>query len=230
MHNALEALILYVRDEVARPNIGAKADKYVPFLLSLWFLILGANLIGLIPLSVTSTANINVTAVLALFTFFVVQVNGTKDYWQHILWPPGIPTWVKFMLVPVEILGLFIKPFVLAVRLFANMTAGHLVILSFIGLIFTFKGLFGAVGGFGVAPVSVAFALFIYLIEILVAFLQAYIFVMLSALYIGAAVEEHEHHGNHDADSEHVPAMIEATSTNGVGAVVGHHAKPVVAS
>ncbi|NND70596.1 MAG: F0F1 ATP synthase subunit A [Rhodothermales bacterium] len=205
VQNALEAFITWVRDDIARPNIGPKADKYVPYLLTLWFFILGANLIGLVPLGATSTANITITAVLAVFTFVVTNASGTKDYWKHIFWPPGVPLPVKFVLVPIEFIGIFIKPFVLAVRLFANMTAGHLVILSLLGLIFSFKSYF-------VAPVSVGFALFIYLIEVLVAFLQAYIFVMLSALYIGTAVEEHDHHDHghgesHDHSLETEPVL-----------------------
>ncbi len=207
LQNAMEALITYVRDDIARPNIGVKADKYVPYLLTLWFFILGCNLIGLVPLSATSTANITVTAVLAIFTFIVTNASGTKDYWKHIFWPPGVPLPVKFILVPIEFIGIFIKPFVLAVRLFANMTAGHLVILSLLGLIFSFKNLYGVVGGYAIAPVSVAFALFIYLIEVLVAFLQAYIFVMLSALYIGTAVEEHDHH-DHPSDDHQLHAPL----------------------
>lgn len=207
LQNAMEALITYVRDDIARPNIGAKADRYVPYLLTLWFFILGCNLIGLVPLSATSTANITITAVLAIFTFIVTNASGTKDYWMHIFWPPGVPLPVKFILVPIEFIGIFIKPFVLAVRLFANMTAGHLVILSLLGLIFSFKNLYGVVGGYSIAPVSVAFALFIYLIEVLVAFLQAYIFVMLSALYIGTAVEEHDHH-DHPSDDHHLNAPL----------------------
>lgn len=207
VQNALEALITYVRDDIARPNIGVKADRYVPYLLTLWFFILGCNLIGLVPLGATSTANITITAVLAIFTFVVTNASGTKDYWKHIFWPPGVPLPVKFILVPIEFIGIFIKPFVLAVRLFANMTAGHLVILSLLGLIFSFKNLYGVVGGYSIAPVSVAFALFIYLIEVLVAFLQAYIFVMLSALYIGTAVEEHDHH-DHPSDDHQLHAPL----------------------
>ncbi len=202
-HNAVESMVLFVRDEIARPNIGPTGDKYVPFLLTVFFFILGCNLIGLVPFSATATANITVTAVLAIFTFIITHWNAKKDYWMHILWPPGIPLIVKPILIPIEIIGIFIKPFVLAVRLFANMTAGHLVILSLIGLIFAFKS-------FGMAPVSIAFALFIYTLEILVAFLQAYIFAMLSALYIGAAVEEHDHHEDHHHADEIEPSLSPA--------------------
>lgn len=196
LQNMLETLILVVRDDIARPAIGAKTDRYLPYLLSAFFFILTCNLLGLVPFGATATSNLMVTGVLAVFTFVLTQVGGTKDYWMHILWPPGVPTFVKPILIPVEILGIFTKPFALAIRLFANMTAGHLVILSLIGLIFSFTNLFGSGAGYGVAPVSVAFALFIYLLELLVSFIQAYVFTMLSALFIGMAVEEHDH-GHH---------------------------------
>ncbi|QXD13990.1 F0F1 ATP synthase subunit A [Rhodocaloribacter litoris] len=198
--NLFETLIVFVRDEIARPNLGEKAGRYLPYLLSVFFFILTCNLLGLVPFGATATSNLMITAVLAAFTFLLTQFGGSKDYWLHIFWPPGVPTFVKPILIPVEILGIFTKPFALAIRLFANMTAGHLVILSLIGLIFTFRGLFGTGAGVGVAPVSVAFSLFIYLLELLVAFIQAYIFTMLSALFIGMAVEEHHHH---EAHAEH---------------------------
>ena len=195
LQNAIEIVVLFIRDEVAKPNIPAKhVDKYMPYLLSIFFTILFCNILGMIPFGATATSNIAITAVLAIFTFIVVQVGGTKDYWMHLINPPGVPGFVKVLLVPVEILGLFIKPFALAVRLFANMTAGHLIILNFVGLIFIFGGKFGAVAGYGVAPVSIAMAVFIYLIECMVIFIQAYVFTMLSAVFIGQAKEEHAHH------------------------------------
>lgn len=195
LQNAIEVMVLFIRDEVAKPNIPAKyVDKYLPYLLSVFFTILFCNILGMIPFGATATSNIAITAVLAIFTFIVVQVGGTKDYWMHLINPPGVPGFVKVLLVPVEILGLFIKPFALAVRLFANMTAGHLIILNFIGLIFIFGGKFGAGLGYGVAPISIGMAVFIYLIECLVVFIQAYVFTMLSAVFIGQAKEEHEHH------------------------------------
>ncbi|HEX7071711.1 MAG TPA: F0F1 ATP synthase subunit A, partial [Rhodothermales bacterium] len=152
----------------------------------------------LVPFGVTATSNLMITAVLATITFLITQFSASKDHWLHVLWPPGVPAFVKPILIPVEILGLFTKPFALAIRLFANMTAGHLVILSLIGLIFSFAQMFGDSFGYGVAPVSVAFSLFIYLLEILVAFIQAYIFTMLSALFIGMAVAEHGHEHEHE--------------------------------
>jgi len=192
--NLFEGLIMFVRDDIARPNLGDKTDKYLPFLLTAFFFILTCNLLGLVPFGSTATSNLMVTAVLASFTFVITQLGGTKDYWMHIFWPPGIPTFVKPILMPVEILGILTKPIALAIRLFANMTAGHLVILSLIGLIFSFANIFGPGAGYGVAPVSIAFALFIYLLELLVSFIQAYVFTMLSALFIGMAIEEHHHH------------------------------------
>ncbi|MCA0269146.1 MAG: F0F1 ATP synthase subunit A [Bacteroidetes bacterium] len=199
LQNAFEALVQFVRNDIAQPNIGEKADKFVPYLLTAFFFILILNFLGLLPFGATATANIAVTAVLALFTFFATNLFASKDYWKHIFWPPGVPTFVKPILIPVEVMGLFTKPFALAIRLFANMTAGHLVILNLIGLIFVFSNLFGTGAGLGVAPVSVAMALFIYLLEILVAFLQAYVFTMLSAIFIGMAVASHDDHG-HDHD------------------------------
>jgi F-type H+-transporting ATPase subunit a len=200
--NLFETLIIFVRDDIARPNLGDKAEKYTPYLLTAFFFILTCNLLGLVPFGATATSNLMVTAVLATFTFVITQVGGTKDYWMHILWPPGIPAFVKPILMPVEILGIFTKPIALAIRLFANLTAGHLVILSLIGLIFSFTNIFGPGVGYAVAPVSVAFALFIYFLELLVSFIQAYVFTMLSALFIGMAVEEH-HHDHDEAHGDH---------------------------
>lgn len=200
LQNAFEMLVQFVRTDIAQPNIGEKADKFVPYLLTAFFFILILNFLGLLPFGATATANIAVTAVLALFTFFATNLFASKDYWKHIFWPPGVPTFVKPILIPVEVMGLFTKPFALAIRLFANMTAGHLVILNLIGLIFVFSRLFGTGAGLGVAPVSVAMALFIYLLEILVAFLQAYVFTMLSAIFIGMAVASHDHHNDHGHD------------------------------
>ncbi len=196
--NAMEVLVLYVREEIAKPTMGDKYPKFMPYLLTAFFFIFFSNLLGLLPYSATITSNIAVTAVLATFTFVITQINGSKDYWAHIFNPPGVPPLVKIIMVPVEILGIFTKPFALAIRLFANMTAGHLIILSLIGLIFTFTQIFGAAAGWGTAPVSVAMATFVYILELLIAFIQAYVFTILSALFIGMAVAEHEHHGHED--------------------------------
>ena len=208
LQNTLEALVIYIRDEVARPNLGAKTDKYLPYLLTVFFFILTANFLGLIPWGTTATANITVTAVLAVFTFVVTQMAGTKDYWMHIFNPPGVPGYVKPLLVPIEILGLITKPFALAVRLFANMVAGHLVILNLVGLIFVIGGTFGPAAGYGTAVPAVLLTVFVYSLELLVAFIQAYVFTVLSALFIGMATAEHEH--DHDHSEDHGPTAHDA--------------------
>ncbi|WP_133547999.1 F0F1 ATP synthase subunit A [Salegentibacter sp. 24] len=187
-NNILETLVLFVRDEIARPQIGDKKYmKFMPFLLTVFFFIWITNLLGLLPGAANVTGNIAVTVSLGLFTLALILINGNRDFWQHTLWMPGIPTFVKPILAIVEVLGLIIKPVALMIRLFANITAGHIIILSLIGLIFILESA-------GVAGISVPFALFITILELLVAFLQAFIFTMLSALFIGMAVAEHEHH------------------------------------
>lgn len=183
----LEPLIIYVRDEIAIPNIGEKKyRKYMGFLLTVFFFIWIVNLMGLTPLGVNITNSISVTFCLAVITFFIVQFTANKNHWMHIFWMPGVPVIMKIALMPIEILGMFIKPFALMIRLYANITAGHVVIMSLIGMIFVFKSWFAGPAFFG-------FTIFISVIELLVAFLQAYIFTLLSALYIGSAVEEHHH-------------------------------------
>lgn len=187
-HNILESLVLFVRDDIAIPQIGEKKYmKFMPFLLTVFFFIWITNLLGLLPGAANVTGNISVTVSLGLFTLVLIFINGNREYWQHILWMPGIPTFVKPILAVVEVLGIFIKPIALMIRLFANITAGHIIILSLLGLIFLLENA-------GVAGISVPFALFITILELLVAFLQAFIFTMLSALFIGMAVAEHEHH------------------------------------
>ncbi|WKV13487.1 F0F1 ATP synthase subunit A [Marivirga harenae] len=184
----LEPLVIYVRDEIARPNIGSKYEKFIPYLLTVFFYIWILNLLGLTPLGFNVTGNIAVTVGLALITFFVTQFSGNKDYWKHIFWMPGVPVLMKIILMPIEVLGMFTKPFALLIRLFANITAGHVVVMSLIALIITMRSQFGIVAS---SSISFGLAFFITLIELLVAFLQAYIFTMLSALFIGMAVEEH---------------------------------------
>lgn len=190
----MEPLILFIRDEVAKPSIGKKHyERFTPFLLSIFFFILICNFLGLIPFlgGMNVTGNIAVTMVLAAFTFVLTAFNGTKPYWMHIVAPPGVPWWLLPIMVPIEILGVFSKPIVLMLRLFANITAGHIIILSFTSLIFIFTESGGIVAGYGVSFVSVAFLVFMNTLELLVAFLQAYVFTLLSALYFGMAVEEH---------------------------------------
>lgn len=202
IQSLLEPLILFIRDDVAIPSIGKHYEKYMPFLLTTFFFIFFSNLIGLIPFfpgGANVTGNIAVTMVLAGFTFVIILIKANKNYWLHIFNPPGIPWWLKFPipLIPViELAGVFIKPFVLMVRLFANITAGHIIVLGFITLIFIFGQMSSALA-YTVSPVSIFFSLFISLLELLVAFIQAYVFTMLSALYFGMATEEHSHEETH---------------------------------
>ncbi len=183
-----EPLIIFIRDDIARPNIGYKFEKFMPLLLTIFFFIWFNNLLGLVPIfpgSANVTGNIAVTMVLAVIVLVIVNINGNKYYWSHIF-KPDVPFWLLPIMWVVEIIGIFSKPFALMVRLFANITAGHIIVLSLISLIFIFKTL-------AIAPVSVAFVLFMDVLELLVAFLQAFIFTMLTALFIGTAVEEHHH-------------------------------------
>jgi len=198
MQSLLEPLILFVRDDIAEPSIGKHYKKFMPFLLTLFFFIFFSNLIGIFPFfpgGANVTGNISVTMVLALFTFFITSFIANKSYWMHIFNPPGVPWWLKFplpLLPLIELTGIFIKPFVLMVRLFANISAGHIIVLGFVSLIFIFANMNPALG-YGVSPVSVLFSVFISLLELLVAFIQAYVFTMLSALYFGMATEDHGH-------------------------------------
>ena len=189
---ALEPLVIYVRDEMARPNIGEKKyKKYMPYLLSVFFLIFLLNLLGLTPLGLNVTGNISITVCLALFTFLYVNLSGNADYWKHIFWMPGVPWPMKIVLAPIEVLGMFTKPFSLLIRLFANITAGHSVVMGLIAVAFVMKQTLTTPGAVGV---SFLLTLFLTVLELLVAFLQAFIFTMLSSLFIGSAVEEHDHH------------------------------------
>ncbi len=191
--NLMEPIIAFVRDEVAIPNLGAKAMKYLPYLLTVFFFILINNIIGLIPGTANVTGNIAFTAVLGLISFLVILFSSNKHYWLHIFNPPGVPLGVKFILVPVEFLSVFIKPFALIIRLFANMVAGHIIIICLISLIFIFAQL-NQYAGWGASPLAIGFTIFIYFIEVLVAFLQAFIFTVLTAVFIGQALEgDHSH-------------------------------------
>jgi F-type H+-transporting ATPase subunit a len=187
--NFIEIIVIFVRDEIVKPTIGKGYERYLPYLLTIFFFILLSNLFGLLPYSVTVTSNIAVTAALAGLSFIMTQLGGIRNYgffgYFKAMIPHGMPIAILPLVIVVEIVGLFTKPFALCIRLFANMIAGHVVILSLIGLIFI-------MGSVLVAPVSVAFVLFIYLLELLVALIQAYIFTMLSSLFIGmAAHQEH---------------------------------------
>ena len=189
----LEPLVIYVRDEIAKPNIGEKHyRKFSGYLLTVFFFIWALNLVGLTPLGFNVTGQLAVTACLAVFTLIIYSFSGTKGYWMHMLWMPGVPILIRPVLAVIELAGaLLIKPFSLLVRLFANISAGHIVVMSLIAIMFTLKESLGVVGATGL---SLVLSFFITLIEVLVAFLQAYIFTMLSALFIGMAVDDHEHH------------------------------------
>lgn len=191
LQSAMEVLVIFLRDEVVKPNIGPNYRKYLPYLLTLFFFILINNLLGLIPGGANVTGNIAVTMTLALLTFIITHVNSNKHYWKHLVAPTGVPVALLPIMIPVEIVGVFMKPFSLMLRLFANITAGHIILLALFSLIFIFKS-------FVLAPVISVFILFMNFIEILVAFIQAFIFTLLSAMYIGSAIEDHSHadHGH----------------------------------
>lgn len=193
-----EPLITFVRDDIAKTNIGHHSDKYVPYLLTVFFLILINNVLGLIPIGANLTGNIAFTFVLSVITLIVTNVNANKHYWHHIFAPPA-PKALYPILVPLEIVGIFTKPFALMIRLFANITAGHIIVISLVGLIFVFKTLW-------ISPVAVGFALFIDVLECLVALLQAYIFTLLTALFIGSASADHNEDGVHNDEDEKVAA------------------------
>jgi F-type H+-transporting ATPase subunit a len=199
LQSFLEPIVMFVRDEIAIPNIGPKYARYLPFLLTLFFFIWINNLLGLLPGAANVTGNIAVTLVLALIVLIITVVSGTKTYWAHIFNTPGVPWWLKWgipIMPVVEVIGIFTKPFSLMIRLFANITAGHIIILSLFSLIFIFESV-------AIGPVSVAFATFMYFLELFVALLQAYIFTLLAAMYFGGATEEH-HDQEHHHDPQHV--------------------------
>lgn len=182
-----EPIILFVRDEIVKPNIGPRYEAYLPYMLTLFFFILFGNLLGLFPGAGNLTGNIAVTCTLAVLTFLITNFSGNKDYWKHIFWTPGVPLPLRIVILPVELIGVFTKPVSLMVRLFVAITAGHIVLLSLICLTFIFGSIWVGVG-------SSIIVLFINLIELLVAGIQAYVFTLFSSLYIGMAIAEHEHH------------------------------------
>ena len=198
IQSVVEVLVIFVRDEIAKPMLGSKYKTYLPYLLTLFFFIWINNVIGLIPGAANVTGNIAVTMTLAAITFILMMVSSKKNYWLHMVAPPGVPIPVLFLLVPIEFISnIIVKPFALMIRLFANMLAGHLLVLSFIALIFIFAGI-SVVAGLGASIFSVAFAVFIYFLELLVTALQAYIFTVLTALFIGETLAVGSGH-----DSEH---------------------------
>ena len=195
--NALEPMVLFLRDEVAVPNIGEKqADKFLPFLMTMFFFIFFANLLGLIPFigGFNITGTLSITMVMAAMVFLITAFNGNKHYWGHLFWPPGVPLFVMPIIIPIEIVGMFLKPIVLMIRLTANISAGHIIILSFVSLILIFgQGGDAMAAGFGIGIFSTAFMIFMYCLELLVAFLQAFVFTLLAAIYFGEATHEAHH-------------------------------------
>jgi len=183
----MEPVILFVKDDIVKPNIGPKYWKFLPYILTLFFFIFFGNLLGLLPGAANLTGNIAVTACLAALTFIITNVNGNKDYWKHIFWTPGVPNALRPIILPVEIIGVFTKPFALTVRLFVAITAGHIVLLALTSLTFIFHRWSVGIG-------TTVVNIFISLIELLVAAIQAYVFAMFTSLYIGQAIAEHEHH------------------------------------
>lgn len=195
LQSFMEPLILFVRNDIVVPSIGEKkADKFLPFLLTVFFFIWASNMFGLVPFfgGFNITGTLGVTAVLAAFVFVITSVNGNRHYWGHILWPPGVPLPIKFILVPIELVGVILKPLVLMIRLTANISAGHIVILAFVSLVLIF-GQQSTSLGYGVGVGAVAFMVFMFFLELLVAFLQAYVFTMLAALYFGDATQDAHH-------------------------------------
>jgi len=195
--NALEPMVLFLRDEIAIPNIGEKrADQFLPFLMSVFFFIFFANLLGLVPFigGFNVTGTLGITMVLASLVFLITTINGNKHYWGHLFWPPGVPLFVMPIIIPIEIVGMFLKPIVLMIRLTANISAGHIIILSFVSLILIFgKGGEAMAAGYGIGIFSTAFMIFMYCLELLVAFLQAFVFTLLAAIYFGEATHEAHH-------------------------------------
>lgn len=186
-----EPIIVFIRDDIGKNMIGERYEKFMPYLLTVFFFIWFNNLLGLMPGGANLTGNIAVTLCLAFITFIITSFVANKYYWQHIFATPGVPPVMLIIIVPIEIVGMFTKPFSLMIRLFANITAGHIIILSFLALIFIFKSIW-------VSPVSIAFGIFMSFMELFVAIVQAYIFTLLSAMYFGSAVEDHGHHPDHD--------------------------------
>jgi len=211
LQNMMEVLVIFIRDEIAKPNIqGEKWRTFLPYLLSAFFFILVANILGLVPYAGAATSNIAVTGVLAVMTFVIVLLYGSKDHYKELFTgPPDAPLLVRIIFVPIEIVGLIMRHLALAIRLFANMMGGALIIFSLIGLIFIMNILFGGAAAAGTVVISIGFTVFILLLKLLVAFIQAYVFTILSALFIGMAVEEHHHDEASDEEGARPSGRLE---------------------
>ena len=222
LQNMMEVMVVFIRDEVAKPNIqGEKWRTFLPYLLSAFFFILMANILGLVPYAGAATSNIAVTGVLAVMTFAIGLLYGSKDHYKHMfLGPPDAPWPIRVILVPIELIGTVMRHLALAIRLFANMMGGSLIIFSLIGLVFIMNVLFGEAMAFGASIISIGFTVFILLLKLLVAFIQAYVFTILSALFIGISVEEHEHEDHEDdAHAEAPPSQTGGTLSDRLDAV-----------
>jgi F-type H+-transporting ATPase subunit a len=207
LQSLMEPIIVFIRDEIAKPNIGPKYMRFLPYLLTVFFFIWFNNLLGLLPGGANLTGNIAVTLTLAVLTFIITTFSGNKDYWKHVYNTPGVPWWLKFpipLMPAVEFIGLFTKPVSLMIRLFANITAGHIIILSLLSLIFIFES-------YAVGFVSAIFVVVMTFLELLVALIQAYVFTLLTSMYFGGAVAEHDHHHDtaHSEDPGHLHAEAE---------------------
>jgi len=211
LQNMMEVMVVFIRDEIAKPNIqGEKWRTFLPYLLTSFFFILVANILGLVPFAGAPTSNIAITGVMAFMTFIIGLLYGSKDHYLELLTgPPDAPAFVRVILVPIEIIGLVMRHLALAIRLFANMLGGSLIIFSLLGLIFIMNVVFGQAAAWGTTVISIGFTVFILLVKLLVAFIQAYVFTALSALFIGMSVEEH-HHDGHDSASASTSGDIES--------------------
>jgi F-type H+-transporting ATPase subunit a len=227
LQNMFEAVVVFIRDDVAKPNIGPRYKKFLPFLLSAFFFILFANILGLVPWAGAATSNIGVTLVLALCTFFLGHVYASKQHWKHLfLGPSDAPTFIRVILVPIEILGTVARHAALAIRLFANMMGGTLVILALVGMAFIINALIGPAAAWGAGIVSTAFTVFVLGLKLLVAFIQAYIFTILSALFIGMAVDEHGAEGEIEEVSAEEGRRTEITPVSSGNGTLDQHAGP----
>lgn len=205
LQSFMEPLILFVREDVCKPYLHGKHEKFVPYFLTLFFFIWISNIFGLTPLSSNIAGNTTITLMLAMITLILIVANSTKDFWMHIFWFPGVPIWMKPLMLVVELMGFFTKPAALAIRLFANISAGHFMVLSLISLIFILGKNGESIGGaLGIMPLSMAFSLFIFAVELVVAAVQAFVFSLLTAVFIGQAMETHgDHDDHHEAELAH---------------------------
>lgn len=201
-----EPIVVFVRDEIAKPNLHGQHERFLPYVLTLFFFIWFSNIKGMLPLNSNIMGNISITFTLSFLTLIITNFNGTSSYWGHVFWFPNVPLPVKLLMIPVELVGIISKPFALMIRLFANIAAGHFMILSLVGLIFILgKGGDSIGGALGIMPLSLGFTLFIMTLEVLVGVIQAYLFTLLTCVFIGMALDSHDH--GHDHEHGHEKAV-----------------------